>query len=162
MEGCEMKGSSDQVRAVASRDFVSKYRALGRTEFALAVREVKDRLEKEGFPPENTPQVCTALKSKRFLDAEDLELVSAEGPRSMLSTTVVYHYRFRNPQAPAKKNEASTGQTTSEEDPRWIAFQRAAGSLADVFAEFGGGEKFLAWVRGDLQHDELTPKAPSQ
>ena len=156
-----MKGSSDLVRAVASRDFVSKYRALGKVEFALAVREVKARLEQEGFPPENTPQVCSALKSKRFLNAEEIDLVSAEGPRSMQSPTVVYHYRFRNPPPRAARGETTVPSRAIEEDPRWLAFQRASGSLADVFAEFGGGEKFLAWVRGELQHDELGPKAPT-
>src|SRR5580658_8559469 len=58
-KGCEMK-QSDQVRAVAGAKFVRPALAAGKIRFSVAVRDVLKDLVADGFPPANTPQVCSA------------------------------------------------------------------------------------------------------
>ena len=54
---------------------------------------VLDDLAPLGFPTNNTPQVCNALRSDKFLRENGLEITAVDGPPSKLSTTVVVHYR---------------------------------------------------------------------
>jgi CHASE1-domain containing sensor protein len=72
--------------------------------------------------------VCSALKSREFLQDNNLRLVQKSGPKSGQSTTVVYTYEFVNTH-PASQKEDS-----------WM---RLRGALKDVYAELGGGEAYL-------------------
>ncbi|MFZ0993916.1 MAG: hypothetical protein WAN29_18595, partial [Candidatus Sulfotelmatobacter sp.] len=76
-----------------------------------------------------TPAVCSALKTKKFLEENALRLISRSGPESGQSTTVIYTYEFVDPQKDGDK------RTDRQE-----AWNRLRGALKDVFAELGGGE----------------------
>jgi hypothetical protein len=139
---------SERVRQVATENYVRPERSRGRGSLQIRVAEVKRDLERQGFPPNHTPQICNALRSKRFLQANNLELVSTEGPPSKTSTTVVFHYQFK----PDEPELLASGNSAAGSTLRKDAFLRAYGSLKDVFAELGGGEKFLRDLRaGDRE-----------
>ena len=89
-----MKGYklSDQVRSVAKDRYVKPALRSGHTDFSIKVRSVLDDLVPLGFPVNNTPQVCNALRSDKFLRENGLVITSVDGPPSKLSTTVVVHY----------------------------------------------------------------------
>jgi hypothetical protein len=73
--------------------------------------------------------VCSALKSREFLQHNNLKIIQKKGPKSGQSTTVTYTYEF----VEAKHSLAQ------EQDP-WI---RLRGALKHVFDELGGGESYL-------------------
>jgi len=79
--------------------------------------------------------VCQALESDKFLQANELKLISKTGPPSGQSTTVTYTYEF-----------IDTKPSSPKEDP-WA---RLRGALRDVFAELGGGEQYLRAERDNF------------
>jgi hypothetical protein len=84
--------------------------------------------------PGRAPAVCSALKTRRFLESNDLRLVGASGPKSGQSTTVTYTYEF-----------LEGNRSSPERDDSW---KQLRGTLKDVFAELGGGEAYLRAERG--------------
>jgi len=74
------------------------------------------------------PLVCAALKSKKFLEENDLRVISITGPPSGQSTTVTFTYEILRRNA---------GKTTS--DPL-IALR---GIAKEAFKKLGGGEYFI-------------------
>jgi hypothetical protein len=139
-------GNTEVVRELATQSYVRRHKAAGKSTFSIPVAEVKKELENRGFPPNHTPQICNALRSRRFLQTNNLELVATDGPPSKTSTTVVFHYRVQ-PQG----DENGNGQAAkAERAPEGL--DRMYGFLKDVFAELGGGEKFLCDLRsGDRE-----------
>jgi hypothetical protein len=150
---------SDQVRAVAGAKFVRPALAAGKTRFSVAVKDVLKDLVAAGFPPANTPQVCTALRTKEFLLQQGIEIESIDGPPSKMSTTVVYHYRVRNsgaePAASGRSEEPEpTGLSPEEAGERARKLgESIRGLLKEEMAEFGGAEGFIRWVRGYDEED---------
>jgi len=141
---------SDQVRTVARDRYVAPALRAGRTSFEIKVRNVLDDLVPLGFPPNNTPQVCNALRSAKFLRDNGLEITAVDGPPSKLSTTVVVHYR-------AVENGLGERRTVSEgagevEDAAVRAKRLAEslrGLLKEELKEHGGAEAFVRWIRSD-------------
>jgi hypothetical protein len=84
------------------------------------------------------PAVCSALKTRQFLDANSLRLISVKGPKSGQSTTVIYTYEFID--------ERKNAKTLDRQDP-WI---RLRGALKDIFTELGGGENYLRKEREEF------------
>jgi hypothetical protein len=82
------------------------------------------------------PAVCSALKSRRFWQPNNLRLVEISGPKSGQSTTVTYTYKF-----------VEIILSTSQGEDPWI---RLRGALKGIFAELGGGEAYLRGERGDF------------
>lgn len=148
-------GLSDQVRAVALKRYVHPAMLAGRAQFSIAVRDIMQYLKAEGFPARNWPQVCTALRSEKFLRTNGLEIESVDGPPSKESTTVVVRYRVasRGTESGAAKNSPEGGGTEpQDEDPSDRALrltERLRGLLKEEFAEYGGGEAFLRWIRSE-------------
>src|SRR5271165_3328195 len=66
-------------------------------------------------------QVCSALKTRKFLQDNNLRLVDTSGPPSGQSTTVTYTYEFLD----REKHERETD--------RQDAWNRLRGALKDVF-----------------------------
>jgi hypothetical protein len=93
--------------------------------FSIRAGDVVRELKMNG----RAPAVCSALKSREFLQDNNLRLVQKTGPRSGQSTTVVYTYEFVNTRA-----------TASQKEDSWL---RIRGALKDVFSELGGGEAYL-------------------
>jgi len=127
---------ADAIRSFAGENFVSKARQHGDSKFTIVSGEVhrgmglRDRM----------PNVCSALGSREFLEANRLVLISREGPPSGKSSTVRFTYSFR---------EGTKGDEMKEdvESQGWDTFLALRGAARDVFAEYGGGEAFLKQER---------------
>ena len=89
------------------------------------------------------PAVCSALKSREFLQSNGLKLVEQNGPPSGQSTTVTYIYERVGESQPSEKGP----------DP-WTELR---GSLKKVFAELGGGEAYLRGERESFYSDKEKP-----
>jgi len=152
------QGSSEQVRAVAVERYIMPALHSGKTEFSIAVKDLMGDLVAQGFPPANTPQVCTALRKKEFLRENGLEIEAIDGPPSKMSTTVVVRYRVAKPADLSNviDTPGRTDATTAEESPEARALrltEKLRGLLKEELAEYGGGEAFLRWVRGYDEED---------
>ena len=82
-------------------------------------------------------QVCTALKTPKFLDPNGLCLVETSGPPSGTSTTVVYTYEFRDSVPNTATSKAPvTGSI-------YAKLRQMEGILRDVYKELGGAERAI-------------------
>ena len=152
------RGSSDQVRAVAVERYLKPALQSGKAEFSIAVRDLMADLAARGFPPGNTPQVCTAIRKKEFLRDNGLEILKIDGPPSKMSTTVVVQYRVTKPklQLGSAQTPSAGNEEVAEETPEARALrltEKLRGLLKEELAEYGGGEAFLRWVRGYDEED---------
>lgn len=142
---------SDQVRSVARDRYVFPALRAGRTSFSIKVRNVLDDLVPLGFPSNNTPQVCHALRSAKFLKENGLEITGVDGPPSKLSTTVVMHYRAVGASKGDRVASELEGIVVAE-DPRERAKRLTdalRGLLKEELKEHGGAEGFVRWIRSD-------------
>jgi hypothetical protein len=119
---------ADEIRAFAAEKHVLPAREQGELRFDIRTGDVAREMKLVGG---RIPAVCSALKTRQFLDANSLRLISVTGPKSGQSTTVIYTYEFMDKRKDTK--------TLDRQDP-WI---RLRGALKDVFAELGGGEEYL-------------------
>jgi hypothetical protein len=117
--------SSDAVREQATHKYVETARRKGLDTFSINGGDVQrdSKLRNRVF------LVCMALKSKKFLQANGLRLVSKSGPPSGFSTTVTYTYEF-------------IGKKTSPPGPD-DPWNRLRGALKDIFVELGDSENYL-------------------
>jgi len=148
-------GLSDQVRALAQAKYVHPAIMAGKRQFSIPVRDLLQHLETDGFPGRNTPQVCSALQTSKFLRENGLEIEGVDGPPSKMSTTVVVRYRVANTAVESDMNMDGLGNKRRDprvESPEEWAFrvtEKARGLLKEELAEYGGGEAFLRWVRSE-------------
>jgi len=155
-------GLSDQVRKLARKKYVDPAMLAGKQRFSIPVKELLRELESEGFPGRNTPQVCSALQTSRFLRENGLEIEGVDGPPSKMSTTVVVRYRLADPgkRQVARREEIENQQAdlSSETPEQWAhrVTGKISGILKDELAEYGGGEPFLRWVRGYDEKEEAS------
>ena len=139
---------SEQIRQRAIRNFVEPARLQGNRRFTIPVRALIDELEAEGFPKHHQAQFCSALRRTRFLEEAGLEIEKTEGPKSLTSTTVVFHYRLLDEySAPASKEEVAVVESPPERAKRLTESLR--GLLKDELVEYGGAEGFIRWVRSE-------------
>lgn len=143
---------------VASEKYIQPALRAGKTRFSLAVKDLIKDLEAQGFPPGNTPQICTALRKKDFLRAEGLVIEAIDGPPSKMSTTVVYRYRVISAESQflQKRADSNVESAPVVESPEARARRLAGklrGLLKEELAEYGGGEAFIRWVRGYDEED---------
>jgi hypothetical protein len=158
-------GSSDLVRSVTVEKYVQPALAAGKRRFTVAVKDVMNDLQRRGFPAGNYPQVCTAIRTGKFLREQGLEIEKVDGPPSGLSTTVVFHYRVAD--SPSSADTAGGGPVSVtpiaedlrlDEDPRDRArrlMEGLRGLLKEELAEYGGGEAFIRWIRSDDEAEKL-------
>lgn len=116
---------ADRIRTYAREAYVLTARKRKLKQFTIRVGDVVRELHFNG----RTPAVCSALKTREFLQSNGVQLVEISGPKSGQSTTVTYTYEFVGEKPPAP---SSTD-----------AWKRLRGALKDVFAELGGGENYL-------------------
>jgi hypothetical protein len=121
---------ADQIRMHAREKYVLPARQRKQNRFSINAGNVVRELKIVG----RAPAVCSALKTRRFLQSNDLRLVGASGPKSGQSTTVTYTYEF-----------LEGNRSFPEHDDSW---KQLRGTLKDVFAELGGGEAYLRAERG--------------
>src|SRR6266446_4997939 len=115
---------ADKIRIHGKETYVLPARRRKEKRFSIRAGDVVRELQMSG----RAPAVCSALKSREFLQHNNLQLVEKTGPRSGQSTTVTYTYEF-----------IDTKPSSPKEDP-WV---RLRGALRDVFSELGGGEQYL-------------------
>jgi len=94
-------------------------------------------IEKELGMSNRTFQVCTALKTAKFLEPNGLRLVDVSGPPSGASTTVVYTYEFLDTVARATAPVPSTPSSI------YGKLLQMEGILKDVYKEIGGAERAI-------------------
>ena len=121
---------ADQIRLHATKKYVLPARQRKQQRFSINAGDVVRELKMTG----RVPAVCSALKTRRFLKSNDLQLIDTDGPPSGQSTTVTYTYEF-----------LESNRSTPEHDDSW---KQLRGTLKDVFAELGGGEAYLRAERG--------------
>jgi hypothetical protein len=119
------KIGADEIRDYSAKTFVVPARQRGQRRFSIRVGDVVRQLRLY----QRVAAVCSALKTEEFRRTNHLKLVDATGPKSGLSTTVVYTYEFVDSEGPA--------------EPGVDAWSRLRGALKEVFAELGGGEAYL-------------------
>jgi hypothetical protein len=122
--------NADQIRKHARERYVLPARQSKQKRFSINAGDVVRELRIVG----RAPAVCSALKTGRFLESNDLRLVETDGPPSGQSTTVSYTYEF-----------LESNRSSPEHDDSW---KQLRGVLKDVFAELGGGEAYLRAERG--------------
>lgn len=147
---------SDMVRTYARQAYVDPAKKDRRKRFPIPVKELHETLVvNHGFPRQNVPQVCSALRSKKFLRQLGLEIERVDGPPSKTSTTVVFHYRFRDEPSgdQGDSRDQSSTEPGQERSPQ-AALTRMRGLMREEFAAYGGGEAFLKWLRTDPEKDK--------
>ncbi len=142
-------GWSDRIRTIAREHYVEPAIKSGKQEFAIGVKEMRDILIPMGFSAANTPQVCSAIQSERFLHGGEkkLEIVGVDGPPSKQSTTVVVHYRVVGSGPSASSASANLREDSTARALR--VAQGIRGLLKDELAQYGGGDAFLKWMRSE-------------
>lgn len=124
-----MAKSADSIRTHGRNKYVVPARNRHLRRFSIRTGDVVRELSLLG----RVPAVCSALRSRAFLEQNGLRLVERTGPPSGQSTTVTYIYEFVDEQ---DSSQASL-------DP-WTELR---GALKRVFAELGGGEDYLRGER---------------
>ena len=124
-------GDADRIRTYGTEKYVLPARGRKERRFSIRAGDVVRELKMSG----RAPAICSALKSREFLQKNHLELVEKTGPPSGQSTTVTYTYEFIDKKPPSPR-----------ENP-WATLR---GALKDVFAELGGGENYLQSERDNF------------
>ncbi len=123
---------ADRIRIYGQEKYVLPARQRKHRRFSIKVGDVVRDLKMNG----RTPAVCSALKTREFLQSNDLQLVDTSGPKSGQSTTVIYTYEF-----------VGTKQSSPQPEDSWT---RLRGALKSVYAELGGGEAYLRAERSNF------------
>lgn len=131
-----MAKTADSIRIYGRDKYVLPARKRQLEKFSIRAGDVVRDLKLLG----RVPAVCSALKSRKFLEQNRLRIVERTGPSSGQSTTVTYTYEFVD--AP------DSSQTNS--DP-WTELR---GALKNVFAGLGGGEAYLRGEREGFYGDK--------
>lgn len=130
-----MPKTADHIRTHGREKYVTPARDHHLQRFSIRTGDIVRELKLLG----RVPAVCSALKSRAFLDQNGLKLVERTGPASGQSTTVTYTYEFVD----------AIDSTPGDMDP-WSELR---GSLKRVFAELGGGETYLRGERENFYAD---------
>jgi hypothetical protein len=128
--GRDRMSNADQIRKHARERYVLPARRSKQKRFSINAGDVVRELRIVG----RAPAVCSALKTGRFLENNDLRIVDTDGPPSGQSTTVTYTYEFLE----------STRSFPKHAD----SWKQLRGMMKDIFAELGGGEAYLRAERG--------------
>jgi hypothetical protein len=120
---------ADKIRIHGREKYVLPARNRRVKRFSIRAGDVVRELRLTG----RTPAVCSALRSREFLRHNSLRLVETAGPKSGMSTTVVFTYEFLD-----------ADKTSAPQPDPWLQLR---GALKDLFAELGGGEAYLRGER---------------
>jgi hypothetical protein len=131
-----MARTADNIRAYGRERYVVPARKRQLEKFSIRAGDVVRDLKLLG----RVPAVCSALKSRAFLEQNGLRIVERTGPSSGQSTTVTYTYEFVD----------ALDSSEAGSDP-WTELR---GALKNVFAGFGGGEAYLRGERESFYADK--------
>jgi hypothetical protein len=131
-----MARTADNIRSYGREKYVVPAREQQLEKFSIRAGDVVRGLKLLG----RVPAVCSALKSRAFLEQNSLRIVERTGPSSGQSTTVTYTYEFVD----------SKDSSQANSDP-WTELR---GSLKNIFAGLGGGEAYLRGERENFYADK--------
>src|SRR5271166_4337557 len=94
---------ADRVREYAKEKYVLPARQKKQRRLSIRVGDVVRELKMNRA----VPAVCSALKTREFLQSNDVRLVETSGPKSGQSTTVIYTYEFVSVKQPSLQPEDS-------------------------------------------------------
>jgi len=123
---------ADRIRTYGSEKYVLPARQRKQRSFSINVGDVVRELRLSG----RAPAVCSALRTRQFLQSNNLRLVERSGPTSGQSTTVTYTYEFVPGSPSSSKPEDSWG--------------KLRGALKSVYGQLGGGEAYLRTERSNF------------
>lgn len=147
MEGRPLMTKADRIRSHVGQQYVEPARRRGDMTITVVAGAVLRDLQLGG---DYAASVCSALRARKFLKDNNLELVKAVGPKSMMSTTTAFTYRLLQ--------RAESGRRGSTRSAVWDLL----GAGRDTFAALGGGERWLREEResfygGGNVNDEADP-----
>jgi hypothetical protein len=128
--------ASDQVRAYVREHYILPARRLGATAVTVRAGEVHKAL---GWDLRRVPQVCSALATRKFLRAANVELLERKGPPSGQSTTVEFTYRLLDGDSP----RTASLQHRREPVQDGSGLEALFGIFEHEFKALGGAEAFL-------------------
>jgi hypothetical protein len=131
-----MPSTADNIREFGREKYVVPARERQLEKFSIRAGDVVRELKLLN----RVPAVCSALKSRAFLEQNRLRIVARSGPSSGQSTTVTYTYEFLEAPDSSQDNP----------DP-WNGLR---GALKNVFSGFGGGEAYLRGERENFYADK--------
>lgn len=135
---------ADEIRTYARERYVVPARKQRAKRFSIRTGDVVRDMKLVGG---RTPAVCSALKTREFLNDNALRLVSKTGPEQ--STTVVYTYEFAENENPSEQPASAPTRLSPQE-----AWEKLHGALKDVFATYGGGEAYLRAERASFRDSD--------
>ena len=103
---------ADVIRLHGKEKYVAPARRRQEKRFSIRTGDVLRDLRLNG----RAPAICSALKTREFLEENALRLISRTGPPSGQSTTVTYTYEF------------VTNEEKGKKDKEWIVKMRGTGS----------------------------------
>ena len=153
-------GLSDKIRKLAKVRYVDPAISAGEHEILIRVKDVFNDLNAEGLPGVgHTPQICSALRTRKFLRENGLESIEmVEGPISGQSPSVVYRYKVGHRssgqvrgQSRGDMTKGDMNEAAKEDSGAWAerVTSEIRGLLKDEIAKFGGTEGFIRWVRSE-------------
>jgi hypothetical protein len=131
-----MARTADDIRTHGREKYVVPARERQLEKFSIRTGDVVRELKLLG----RVPAVCSALKSRAFLEQNRLRIVGRTGPSSGQSTTVTYTYEFVD----------ALNSSQSHSNP-WTELR---GALKNIFAGLGGGEAYLRGERENFYADK--------
>jgi hypothetical protein len=139
---------ADRIRLHGREKYVLPARGREDRRFSIKAGDVLREMKLMGG---RAPAVCSALKTREFLEENALRLVSRTGPPSGQSTTVTYTYEFLDKENQGQDNAKPENKKQDHAKlNRQEAWNRLRGALKDVFAELGGGENYLRNERANF------------
>jgi hypothetical protein len=128
---------ADAIRSYAAKEYVQSARRRGLNRIQIRVGDVHRALKLKN----RVPNVSSALRSRIFLEKNNLEIEEESGPPSGMGTRTTFTYRILDEKKP------SASATVTFEDLR--------GLLKGAFDAFGGGEAFLRRERSHFYEPDV-------
>ena len=126
-------GATDRVRRSATDQYVRPARARNQSTLEIHSGTFEKSLVQRGtLQPNRFPIVCNALRSKKFLTENKLELVDVKAPPSGQSSTAVFTYRLAAESVALQNTEASSA-------PNLLSLR---GVLKTTYKKLGGSQSF--------------------
>ncbi len=125
--------SADRIRQYADQNYIQPAIRRGERKVQIRAGDVHKAMKLS----RQHPNVCQALQSKKFLQANDLVLEATVAPPSGQSSTVVFTYRLP---------EASTPQQAPPppgSGANLLKLLELKGIGKELFAALGGGENLI-------------------
>jgi hypothetical protein len=132
--------TADTIRSFAEKEYVQAARRKGSNRIQIKVGDVHRALKLKN----RVPNVSSALRSRIFLEKNNLEIEEESGPPSGMGTRTTFTYRILNEKNP---NASAT-----------VTFEDLRGLMKETFKSLGGGEAFLRREREHFYEPDAEEK----